>query len=417
MGSRSITRTYVPSDPIFLNASDQHGQSELAAIAASFIARTDSQSLAELASLNGSGELVQPTGAAYTRYQDLAGTGYNAKVANAAANQIISFPTGNVTVSDFANYTDGIYNAFLNTKGGISGTGYNYTTFNMVAGSSTRASLVPSQAAGGTNQIYVFHFNDTNGLVLENFGVNGTDQGHLHNGMRMHQCANATIKNIRLNGIAPGDYYYQPGETFGIGTYGGDNHYYENVIIDGMLNGVNRGASAFGANGVGGTDGVKGYTYKNCWGNSCQYSASFALWQAAGTHWLIGCGSTGGNRTNLNLERCGQEVYRGSSTAQCTINVVDYTFGSVLAAGQDIFYGNDRGRTYLNIYDPIGRNASSKIKVYYPANEQGNPNIAQMGDIKVYTGGTWSGGSPGVGTYTGGTDVSATYLNFTGSGV
>lgn len=360
---------------------------------------------------------VQASGAGYQRNQDLSGSTLTAKAASATSSNVISFPAGNNTFSDFAQTTDGVVNGYFNGSQGIVGVGPDLTTFSMVASTSTKAASVPTQAQGGTNQLYLMHFNKASNLTLSCFGLNGSEQGHLYNGIRMHQCENAQIKNVKLNGAAPGDWYFQPGETFGIASYGGDNHYYENVTIDGTLNGTPRGASAFGANGLSATDGIRGYTYKNCWGNNQPYSAAFALWQGAGVHTLIGCGSTGGNRTNLNLERMGREVFRGSSSAMCTVNVVNYTWGSVIAAGQDIFYGNDQGRTYLNIYDPIGRSASNKIKVYYPSTEQGNPQLAQMGDIKVYVGGTWSGGSPGVGSYIGGTNVSSTYLNFTGSGV
>lgn len=275
-------------------------------------------------------------------------------------------PSGNVVAvggtqsfSDFGKYVNGVYAGTYVSQAGLVGTGTG-SMLRMVPRSSTKAGAVPT-SAGSTNQLYLMAL-DRDGVQVEGFTLEGTDQGHLYNGVRMHQIDNGRFKNLKLVNTAPGDSYLPPGETFAINDFRGSNNTFTNVEIDG----AGRGASAFGANSS------YGGTWTDVSVHDNPHSAAIALWQTTGTQELVRFTSAR-NRTAVNLER-----------VQGTVNIRQPTIQS--SGAQDVYVGNDWGSTKVNIYDPI-LPAGAKIRVYYPAQEMGNKNQQLKSDVRVFRNG------------------------------
>lgn len=339
---------------------------------------------------------VQASGTNITRIQDLAGATFEAQLQSAPVTEAISLGTGTYAFSNFNTVFNGVRSGFGTTRRGLIGSGIGNTILQMTASTSTRSGEVPT-AAGTTNQLYLGYFEQDN-LLLKCFTVQGTSQGHLYNGFRLHGVNGGSFSNIKMIGASPGNNNIPPGETFAFNEYQGGGNHYEQMEIDGD----NTGATGFGANNYAGA------TYVDCYAHDHPYSAGWALWQGTGVSNLIRCRSNE-NRTAFNIERIGMEAI---GQARGTVNLIDCTFGNIKVGGQDIFLGNDQGSTILNIYDPIGRNASNKIKIFYPALEQTHTNIQSQSDVHVWVGGTWTG-TPGFGgTYSGGTDVAATWIDY-----
>jgi hypothetical protein len=343
---------------------------------------------------------IQATGGAISRYQDLSGANFSAIVNSAPLGNTVSLTSQTYSWSNFgAGTINGVTVGASVTRAGLVGTGIGNTILQMTASTSTHSADVPAQGSGLTNQLYLMYF-DYDGVVLRCFQLNGTSQGHLYNGIRFHQVVGASCRNIKLLGAAPGDNNVPPGETFGWNDYLGAGNVYEQVEIDGN----STGASAFGANSY------TGVTYVDCYAHHNIYSAGWALWQGTSVANLIRPHSNQ-NRSAFSFERVGRE---GIGQARGTVNLVQPTFGTFTSGGQDIFLGNDQGSTLLNIYDPVDRNSAfqNKIHIYFPTLEQGNTNIQAQSDVKVFIGGAWTGGGPGVGAYVGGTDVTSSYIDY-----
>jgi hypothetical protein len=360
---------------------------------------------------------VQATGTGIQRIQDLAGATLEAQWQAASVGNFISHGAGTFAFSNFTTVFNGVRVGAGTTRKGIIGTGIGSTVFQMNAGSSTRSGEVPT-APGTTNQLYLLYF-EQDGLLLECFDVQGTTQGHLYNGVRLHGVTGAHIRNIRMRGAGPGNDFVPPGETFAFNDFSGGGNYYENIEIDGRQDGATgsgTGATGFGANSY------NGATYVNCKAHYNPFSGAWAIWQGIGTTWIIN-GDSHRNRTAFNIERVGREVALGAGN-EAIVNIVNPKFGRIEGFGQDIFLGNDQGSGVINIYDPTwytsgeGRDGASghgsvgEIRIYFPSLEQGNPNIQDQDDVHVWVGGSWSGGSPGVGTYSGGTDQRASIINY-----
>jgi hypothetical protein len=145
--------------------------------------------------------------------------------------KILKLPKGVFEVSNFQNVSFAV-NIPKNVKGLI-GSG-NDTIIRIKERTSTFGYSVPTQAQGGTNQLYILRMN--NGLekqILSDVWFQGTEQGHLYNGIMIGQAANgAEVKNILVTGI-PGDAGSPPGETFGINWWRSNDGITRDVEVDG----------------------------------------------------------------------------------------------------------------------------------------------------------------------------------------
>lgn len=275
-------------------------------------------------------------------------------------NDFKNYTPGIFEFRDFAYSVSGILTGANITSNSMIGAGIDQTVIQMAARSSTKAASVPT-GSGTTNQLYLMALSKS-GLKLGSLTINGTEQGHLYNGIRLIYLTGAKLENLKLIGVAPGNDLIPPGETFAINDYRGTKNSYTNVEIDGK----GTGASAFGSNSS------SGGTWTDCYAHHNPYSAGIALWQMTGTMTLTRFMSTN-NRTGINLER-----------VNGTVEIIQPTLKGNTA--QDFFVGNDKGSTKINIYDPI-LETGKKIRIYYPPKEQGYPNLQNKADIKVFVNG------------------------------
>lgn len=161
----------------------------------------------------------------------------------------------------------------------------------MRPGTSTKASLVPSQSAGGTNPLYLIRSpKAAAGYVLRGLTVQGTAQGHLYNGVMLDHLPSPQVSDIKIVRV-PGDWNSPPGETFGMSDYGCTSARYSNVEVDGA------GATAAGFGGNNSID--IGVT--DMWVHDCPYSSP-TFWQTVGIT-TTRLRSTN-NNLGLNHERC-----------------------------------------------------------------------------------------------------------------
>jgi hypothetical protein len=190
---------------------------------------------------------VRPSGAGYVRYEDLYTTGDTLQeVINKVTNHnVLTFPEGTFTFSDFSyGGTVGI-NVGPNC-GGLMGSGRN-TIFQMVPGSSTKASLVPAQSTGATNPLWMMRIRDNDGAHFRGFRFIGTDQGHLYNGLGIQYSADSISSHLYLQAASWGDEKSPPGETFSWGN----NHADRCKLWDSEIDGRTPGGLLVGASPLG----------------------------------------------------------------------------------------------------------------------------------------------------------------------
>lgn len=181
----------------------------------------------------------RPTGAGYVTYESLQTGGLTLSQVLAAvpSGKIITFPEGTF---EFANFTESGGYSGLDVPANVAGmwgSGHG-TIFRMTPGSSTKASLVPTQSAGGTNELHLIDANRTHGFVFKNCQLQGTDQGHLYNGLRVGNgdvtpLNNVVVDGVFFNGCNPGDANAPPGETFAIDINHTNNMQILNCEFDG----------------------------------------------------------------------------------------------------------------------------------------------------------------------------------------
>ncbi|MHA7277738.1 hypothetical protein ACX80O_14630 [Arthrobacter sp. Hz1] len=146
------------------------------------------------------------------------------------AGKVLKLPAGVFEVSNFRDPAAAI--RVPSTVKGIVGEGRD-TIIRMKTNTSSFAATVPTQGSGQTNQLYLLRMNDGQDQVLSNFWLQGTEQGHLYNGIMVGQSSpGTTVKDILITGV-PGDAGTPPGETFGLNWWRGSDSVTRNVEIDG----------------------------------------------------------------------------------------------------------------------------------------------------------------------------------------
>jgi hypothetical protein len=173
----------------------------------------------------------------------------------ALVGKILKLPAGVFEVSNFQ--TTAAIHVPAGVKG-IVGSGYD-TIIRIKANTSTYAKSVPAQSTGQTNPLNVLKMND--GLapqVLSHFWLQGTEQGHLYNGISVGKSKpGSSVSNVLITGI-PGNSNTPPGETFGLNWWRGSDSITRDVEVDGYrwtgntystrVKGPSVGSSGFGYN-------------------------------------------------------------------------------------------------------------------------------------------------------------------------
>jgi hypothetical protein len=273
----------------------------------------------------------RPTGTGYVAWETLWAAGDNLRsvVAKVRNGDVLTLPTGTF---EFADFNDGGSNYGLLLPaacGGLWGSGSGAdgsaaTVLQMTANSSTKASLVPAQATGDTNPLFLVR-SGNDGTVFKNFQLKGTAQGHLYNGLRIsgsssNPVAGGTVDGVFHNGCNPGNASSQPGETFAFSTNHTDNVQVLNCLFDGRDVGAGAGSSLIGHNSSTNTlitDTVCQYAW---------YGHGVTYWQCDGIHTVRltsqfnGWGGVGGH--GINHENTGGTILHESPTLK-----IDLTHG------------------------------------------------------------------------------------------
>ena len=163
---------------------------------------------------------------------------------NGFDEEIVDFLQGGNSYSLYAPHCYGLW-----------GNGPEQARIKLKAGSSTQASRVPLQSAGGINPLSAMRISPANsgnqvqvhmyGLTLE-----GGDVGHTYNGLFINwNGAGSTYEHMKLKGFGLADWNSPPGETNMLNIYNGGGVTLRGIEADGFLsNGVRAGA-AFATNG------------------------------------------------------------------------------------------------------------------------------------------------------------------------
>lgn len=275
---------------------------------------------------------TRPTGPGYVRYEDLFATGNTLRqvLAKVTGGQVVTFPTG---VFEFADFNDQGSSAGLllpSGCGGLWGSGAGMdgtspaTVFQMTANTSTKASSVPAQSTGSTNNLRLIETKN-NGTIFKNFQLKGTAQGHLYNGLAIfgsssNPLTNSVVDGVYFNGCNPGNSSSPPGETFAIDTNHTDGCSITNCLLDGRDVGAGAGSSLIGHNSSTNTF-ISDTTCQYAW-----YGCGVTYWLCSGIHTVRlvsqfnGWGGFGGH--GINHENVGGTVLHESPTLK-----IDLTHG------------------------------------------------------------------------------------------
>lgn len=210
------------------------------------------------------GFIAPPVGAGYIRYTDIPGysatDSLQANLNKLTTKAIVTFPEGTFEFPAFAAVNaEGLRLGGTDARGarnvlGIIGSGRG-TIFKPIKMSSTKASLVPAQVPGGTatNPCVLMRFDSIPNVVVKNFSVVGTPQGHDYNGISFVGCHGGVAEGLYLRGASPGSANSPPGETFGLSPYKSNNFTIRDSEVDGRdpETGARIGASPIGWNGQG----------------------------------------------------------------------------------------------------------------------------------------------------------------------
>lgn len=349
---------------------------------------------------------VRPTGANTVRYEDLYVTGDSLQqtINRTPAAKLLTFPAGVFEFTDFSG-SDGTGNIGINIPTNIAGiagsgrgslNGGDGTIFRMKANSSTKASRVPAQGTGNTNQLYLMKALSSSGQVFQQFHLEGTEQGHYYNGFMVMQCTNPMLSDLLVNGHA-GNWNAPPGETFGVNIFRGSGMIGNRLECDGRRSdGIRYGSSTFGYNSTSGS------TLNDCYMHH-SIAGMFTYWETTNcvTNNIRceyqGSGSGGLSGHGINHERSGNITHNNPSI------IIDRPSGN---NGDHMSWNNDQATYagYLKVVNPkwdidprlpatptypLGRFLIQSLST-----EQGNPNLYRNGTAYVPTVFTADGVTP-----------------------
>jgi len=278
------------------------------------------------------------------------------QVVAAAGGNVIGLPAATLAFQDFTP-ADGTFDGGVIGGGGLIGMGQGRSVLEVAPSTSTHAGDIPTTFPA-TNQLSVLRvgtLESTSRIVLSHFSVQGTEQGHLYNGLRVERVRNLRASDIRVTAI-PGGASSPPGETFGINDFRTTGSQWSKVVVDGA--GV--GASGFGVNNA--TD----IQICDTVSNNNRYGMGFAFWQSNGIT-CVDCIATDNGRAGFNFERVtgSNELVRPRATGN--------TYG--------IRISNDLGTGRFLIVDP--RLTDGHLTVTLPYRYNGSANRQKASDITL----------------------------------
>ena len=274
-----------------------------------------------------------------------------------AAGKVVRLEPVTLAFQDFTP-ADGTFDGgVLSRAAGLVGAGPGKTVLEVAPGTSTHAADIPTTFPS-TNQLSVLRvgtLEPTSGTVLRGFSVQGTEQGHLYNGLRVERVRNLRASDIAVTAI-PGGAASPPGETFGINDFRTTGSQWSKVVVDGA--GV--GASGFGVNNA--TD----IRICDTVSKNNRYGMGFAFWQSSGIR-CIDCTATDNGRAGFNFERVtgSNELIRPVAT------------GNIYG----IRISNDQATGRFRIIDP--QLTDGHLTVTLPYRYNGSTNQQKASDITL----------------------------------
>jgi hypothetical protein len=165
---------------------------------------------------------------------------------------------------------------------GAQGAGIDQTIIRLKAMSSTRKGMVPSQpdkskTDGSTNPLYLARWGSSKAgnvpqkVALSGFTAEGTDQGHIYNGLLFYYADDSTVDHVKLVGF-PGDSSVNPGETFSFNVFRTARAVFTNTEFDG----AGKSSSLLGLNFV------NGFTIRSSSLHDAPLGAAITSYQAIG---------------------------------------------------------------------------------------------------------------------------------------
>lgn len=281
------------------------------------------------------------------------------------------------------NNTFGIYKNFCL---GFLGSGPSQVLIRMKPLSATAAQIatVPSQAAGGTNQLYLARFGNgpsdmrqtaTYGVTFQSTdqaitNLNPPQAAHPlnYNGIFIYYGLNAFMQNCQILGFE-GDNGAPPGETFPLNNYNGTNTTIDNIFQDGK---------GIGASGYGNNTGTGGVCSNSTFQNNA-YGAGITHYKEANPTY-INCKLFNNHGAGINCEK-----------VTGTITVTDCQFSG---NGHNMIVDTDGASAVVNITDPVwdGQSTGTKFQVLchakynYPPPDV-TPNQQKASDIHLFLAG------------------------------
>lgn len=189
---------------------------------------------------------TRPTGSGTVRYEDLYRAGDDIRrVLAKVGTRVLTLPEGLFEVRNFQDPAQAI--RIPPNVRGIVGSGRG-TVIRIKPRTSTFGNNRTAVPARGANQLFVLRMMDGRGQLLRNFKVEGTEQGHLYNGVMVGRSSSPTMDGLYITGV-PGDANYPPGETVSIDVYRGSGSTILNTEVDGRrADGVRYASSPIGYN-------------------------------------------------------------------------------------------------------------------------------------------------------------------------
>lgn len=273
--------------------------------------------------------------------------------------------------ADFTSQSSGMY-----VRGNLTGDGVDRTTLRMKPRSSTKTAPTTGtnqlhliRAGGGLNQSVTLAGGDVGGFTLE-----GTDQGHLYNGLMVPWSTGVRVHDLHIKGI-PGNSSAPPGETFSLNLWHANESRVERVKVDAK----NAAGQSVGASLIGLND-CYGSTLTDVEATGTTTGFGIAIWQCSDVK--IRGGNFRNNRRAINTENM-----RGGTFEYDRCDMSGQTAG-----GPHIVFATAIASSKLIVRDPILAPGEWPLRIGVPTlgsnyDAGRGPHVQRVEDVKVFIGG------------------------------
>lgn len=280
-----------------------------------------------------------------------------------------------VEVREFADFTTQSSGQYV--RGNLTGAGVDRTTLRMRPRSSTK--IAPTS---GTNQLHLIRagggLNEgatLAGATVGGFTLDGTDQGHMYNGLMVPWSTGVTVRDLKITGI-PGNSSAPPGETFSLNLWHANKATVERVKVDAK----NTAGQSVGASLIGLND-CYGATLTDVEATGTTSGFGIAIWQCSDVK--IRGGNFRNNRRAINTENMRGGVFEYD---QCDVS-------GQTTSGPHIVFATAIQSCKLIVRDPILAANEWPLRIGVPtlgsnyAAGGNKPHVQRVEDVQVFIGG------------------------------